>query len=207
MGRRKDPSRTQELLDACCEYIERHGLADLTLRPLAVAVGVSPRTLLYHFGSREQLIIATIRRSRERGLADVAQLVTRTRTGLDVFGPTTGSIGTAIETVAAAIWDESLSERSRPFLLLFYEAYLLGLRHPNTYRQLLEQLAGEANRLFGEVLHRAGVPADTADRVASQLVAVHRGLQLEWLATGRTEQLTAAHRQAIARIISAIDYP
>ncbi|MDF0530390.1 TetR/AcrR family transcriptional regulator [Tsukamurella sp. 8F] len=203
MARTKDPDRTRELLDACCDYVERTGLGDLTLRPMAEGVGVSPRTLLYHFGSREELIIAVIRRSRERGLADVAALLTGTG-GDEARDSGSGSIGELVEGLAAALWQTSLADTARPFLLLFYEAYVMSLRKPDTFRQLLDQLSAEAQQAIRDALERAGVDATNADFTASEIVAIHRGLQLEWLATGRTEELTEAHRRAIARVAHAI---
>ena len=69
MGRRPDPRRKAELLDALVEYLLKHGLADLSLRPLAAALKTSPRTLLYHFRSREDMIAAAINEFRKRHLA------------------------------------------------------------------------------------------------------------------------------------------
>ncbi|MEY2550577.1 MAG: hypothetical protein QOG12_721, partial [Verrucomicrobiota bacterium] len=40
----------------CLRYFLRHGVANLSLRPLAAAVGTSARMLLHYFGSKEALI-------------------------------------------------------------------------------------------------------------------------------------------------------
>src|SRR3954454_7780698 len=72
MGRQKDPVRRAELLDAVTGYVLQHGLADLSLRPLAGAVGTSPRILLYHFGSKEQLVASALAEARAREAATVA---------------------------------------------------------------------------------------------------------------------------------------
>src|SRR5207248_9104803 len=63
MGRHKDPQRKAELLESVAEYLLEHGLAELSLRPLAHAVGTSPRILLYHFGSKEELVASADRKS------------------------------------------------------------------------------------------------------------------------------------------------
>ena len=49
--------RRAELLDLLLDYSATHGLSDVTLRPLAGAVGSSPRMLRYHFGSPAKLLI------------------------------------------------------------------------------------------------------------------------------------------------------
>ena len=50
--------RRAELLDACYGYVLAHGLAGLSLLPLAAATGTSSRVLLYlfGFGSKENLV-------------------------------------------------------------------------------------------------------------------------------------------------------
>jgi AcrR family transcriptional regulator len=42
------------------------GIADLSLRQLAAAIGTSHRMLLYHFGSREGLLAAVTRAVEEQ---------------------------------------------------------------------------------------------------------------------------------------------
>jgi AcrR family transcriptional regulator len=61
-------SRREELLSAAMRYVGEHGLATLTLRPLAAALGTSDRMLVYHFGSREGLVVALL----DRTFADLA---------------------------------------------------------------------------------------------------------------------------------------
>lgn len=56
MGRPPNPQAKAELLGHVAAYVLEHGLSDLSLRPLATAVGVSPRLLLYHFTSKENLV-------------------------------------------------------------------------------------------------------------------------------------------------------
>ncbi|QLE75280.1 TetR/AcrR family transcriptional regulator [Streptomyces rectiverticillatus] len=63
-------SRREELLSAAMRYVGEHGLATLTLRPLAAALGTSDRMLVYHFGSRERLVVALL----DRAFADLAAL-------------------------------------------------------------------------------------------------------------------------------------
>ena len=65
MARPVDPTRRAATLAKAAEYVLEHGLADLSLRPLAKALGTSPRMLLYDFGSKDRLIheiLAEIRR-------------------------------------------------------------------------------------------------------------------------------------------------
>ena len=65
--------RRPELLAGAVEYILDNGVAELTLRPLAEALGVTHATLLRHFGSKEELVkevITAIRLGLLKNLRD-----------------------------------------------------------------------------------------------------------------------------------------
>ncbi len=58
--------RKNEFRGKALEYFLEHGLADLSLRPLAAKAGTSARLLLYHFGSQDGLIAAVMEEARLR---------------------------------------------------------------------------------------------------------------------------------------------
>ncbi|WP_280420973.1 TetR/AcrR family transcriptional regulator [Nocardia carnea] len=60
MARPLDHVKRAELLDAVVRYIAEHGLADLSLRPLAAALGTSSRMLIYYFGTKEELLVQAL---------------------------------------------------------------------------------------------------------------------------------------------------
>ena len=125
MARPVNPNRKSETLGRAAEYVLEHGLAGLSLRPLARALGTSPRMLLYDFGSKQQLVadvLAEIRRREERLLdADV-------RTLEDVWG-----------WIAAA-------ERE-PFLRLFFEVYIDAMKRGEASALVEEWLAFLSSRV------------------------------------------------------------
>src|ERR1700742_3586239 len=57
--------RRDDLLRQAYACALRHGLADLSLRPLASAIGSSPRVLLFLFGSKDELVRALLTRARQ----------------------------------------------------------------------------------------------------------------------------------------------
>src|SRR3989442_877694 len=67
-----DPKR--KLLEAAVEYLARNGIADLSLRGLAPPLGTSHRMLLYHFGSREGLLVGVVRAVEARERKVLAEL-------------------------------------------------------------------------------------------------------------------------------------
>src|SRR6266567_7603171 len=54
------PARDR-LLRAAVAHVAADGLHDTSLRELAAAIGTSHRMLIYHFGSKEGLLVAVIR--------------------------------------------------------------------------------------------------------------------------------------------------
>ena len=78
MTRAARPERKAKLLEKAVDYILRHGLADLTLRPLAAALKTSPRMLLYFFGSKERLIAEVLAQSRMRQQQEFARALSTT---------------------------------------------------------------------------------------------------------------------------------
>jgi AcrR family transcriptional regulator len=105
MARPVNPHRPGAVLAKAADYVLEHGLAGLSLRPLAKALGTSPRMLLYDFESKEHLIheiLAEIRR-REEGIieAEVRSL--------------------------EDVWRWISAPEREPFLRLFFEIYVQAL--------------------------------------------------------------------------------
>src|SRR5262249_51593941 len=65
-GRPREGQKREVLLARALQYVLVHGLEDLSLRPLASALGTSARMLVYHFGSREDLLRALVMRLRRQ---------------------------------------------------------------------------------------------------------------------------------------------
>src|SRR5205823_14809208 len=65
MGRHPDLERRTELLDKVVGYLGRHGVAGVSLRPVARELGVSVNALVHHFGSKDELVVAALRRAAE----------------------------------------------------------------------------------------------------------------------------------------------
>src|SRR5713101_2818105 len=70
--RTRSAAPRKALLAAVADYLLEHGLANLSLRPLAAATGTSARMLVYHFGSKERLIAEAMHevRARQQKLAE-----------------------------------------------------------------------------------------------------------------------------------------
>src|SRR5437868_3358378 len=109
--------RRDELRERAYRYALQHGLADLSLRPLAAAIGSSPRVLLFLFGSKDGLVRELLSRARRD---ELALLATARR------GPGYEGLGAAVD----AVWQWLAAKAHRPLLTLWLEAYARSLVEP-----------------------------------------------------------------------------
>ena len=174
------PRRT-ELLESAYRYVLRHGLGDLSLRPLAAAVGSSPRVLIYLFGSKDGLIRELLARAR----ADELALVRRARSG-------------DLADVALQVWSWLADPAHRALLTLWAEAYARSLIEPDgTWADFAAGTVRDWLNLLATAQPDPASPAATVER--TMVLAVLRGALLDLLATGERDRNTAAVRLAVAR--------
>jgi AcrR family transcriptional regulator len=64
--RRPDPERRQALLGAVVEHLLLNGLDHVSLRTVAEDVGTSARMLVYHFGSKDELMAEALEEARRQ---------------------------------------------------------------------------------------------------------------------------------------------
>jgi AcrR family transcriptional regulator len=157
------------LLEAAVDYAIDNGLSDLSLRPLAKGLGVTPTTLTHHFGSKEQFVQAIVNRVRERIVED-----------LDLDGRPDADAESAVR--GAWLWS-SAAEHEQVFRLVF-ELYGRALQDPDRFATFLERVVAEWLQVFTERLEAESPDAALVEERATLGVAVVRGLLLDLLTTG-----------------------
>jgi AcrR family transcriptional regulator len=166
MARPINQERPAELEEAILRYLMKHGLADLSLRPLAKAVGSSPRVLLYHFGSKERMVIKVVEALRRRQRVAFGKV--QGATYLDAFRD---------------VWKEMRSPASEPFFRLYFEIYGLALRHPRRYKGFLHATIKDWLDLMVADLRSEGLKRSEASLFATIVLAGLRGFMLDYCAT------------------------
>lgn len=63
MARTPDLDMKRELLDQVVAYLAKHGLGDMSLRPMAAELRTSPNRLVHHFGPKNELLALALRRA------------------------------------------------------------------------------------------------------------------------------------------------
>ena len=179
MGAKRKPERKADVLNAMADYLLGSGLSAATLRPVASAAGTSAGRLLYHFGSKEELLVEALREVRRREIAMLARSIAR----LPDASPTD---------VLRAVWRWYASPRRAPYLELFFEAWGASLRHPYLRRGFLEHVRKDLLPLIERVLVQRGYPRRDAAAVATFMIAAFRGLLIDLVANRDRRRLDDA---------------
>ena len=171
----------ERLLDAAVRHALDAGIADLSLRQLAAAIGTSHRMLLYHFGSREGLLVAVTQAVEEQQRAAL-------------LGP-----GTTPRD-ARRSWEHLSDPRMWPQERLFFELYAYALRGRPGTEGFLDGIVESWVAPVAAALVEAGADEGAARADARLAVAVVRGLLLDLLATGDRAGVTEAYERFLQHV-------
>ena len=171
MPRQRDPGRREELEAALVDHVLAHGLADLSLRGVAAALGVSTFPLVYHFGSKEGLVAAALAGAEERQRAMVA-------------GWATADPGGGLAGVLRRYWAWASRDEALPFFRLFFEVHGLALRQPERFPGFLDRAWRPWLGLLRGLALDGGLPEADAEADASFVASVATGAMLGLLTTG-----------------------
>ena len=183
-------ARQNELLEAAYRYALEHGLGDLSLRPLAAAIGSSPRVLLYLFGSKEGLVRALLARTRVDQLELLDQLPSEKGAGLPA--------------VAERVWSWLVADEHRALLTLWVEGYGRSLVDPGgPWADFARTTVDDWLGVLSTAQPRAERNTAAGRARRTLVLAVLRGALLDLLATGDVVRTTAAVHQQVVLLTAA----
>jgi AcrR family transcriptional regulator len=172
-------TRRARLLAGFTDYLLQHGLADLSLRPVARALGTSPRMLLYYFGSKEELLMASIAAIRAREDACFLEEIQR------------GPADRPIADVILASWRWFTGASREPYLRLFYEIYGLAVARPAEFEGFVRAAGADYYAMMQTSLRLWGLEEHESRLTATRHLATFRGLMLDLLTTGDRDRIDA----------------
>jgi len=173
--------RREYLLEAAYQYVLAHGLSDLSLRPLAQAIGSSPRVLLFVFESKENLIRTLLSRARQDELIVLEPIRAVAQQG-----------AIRQEEVSLVIWRWLANPGHSGLLKLWLEAYTQSLAPSSSAGPLAE---------FGRQSVADWLPLLAGPAEPTALLALLRGGMLDLLATGDHERVDRSIRKALRLLV------
>ncbi|MFD1659146.1 TetR/AcrR family transcriptional regulator [Streptomyces caeni] len=177
-GRGTGGDRRAQLVDAAVDHVAAHGIADLSLRRLGAAIGVSHRMLIHYFGSKEQLLVEIVRTSERRQ----RELLSRLR----------AEPGLSPADVARLLWRQLTDPRLAGQERLFFEICGHALRGRPEAVPVLEGLVTNWLEPLVAAEVAAGMDPAAARNRARLGLATVRGLLLDLLASGDRAGVDAA---------------
>jgi AcrR family transcriptional regulator len=136
--------------------------------------------LIYHFGSKEQLLVAAMDIIRTRARAEVAAMLDATPSGRAPLGA-----------LVRGFWRWCTVPRNRPYLRLLFEVHGLALQDPKRYANYLHGAIAHWIELLGRALApRLGRKGGRT--AATLIVGVIDGLLMDYLSTGELARTSAA---------------
>lgn len=187
MARTVDRERRRILLEGAADHLLERGLISVTLRELAEALGVSPRMLVHHFGSRDALIARALAeaRSRQRAVFE-ARIAPRP--------------GRPYADVLVDAWQWFSTDEARPYLRLFGQLHIAAQTPDSPYADFARRSVVDWLPAIEHGFASDGMPRDTARELATLTVAVIRGLLQDANAGGEPERISAAFGRFIAML-------
>jgi AcrR family transcriptional regulator len=179
LGRHPQPEIRRRLLEACTDYALEHGLPD-RLGPLVTAAGTSSRMLIYHFGTRDQLLREILVEARRRQLDAFTDLLR-----LRPEEPYTTTLGNA--------WAAMTGPHGQPYLRMF------GRLHDSAGEPLWPGFRRIATTDWLEPLEH-GMRSLGRPDLATVVLAVIRGLLMDLDATGDVARTGRAFHAFLATI-------
>lgn len=167
--------RREELIEKALGYFLKHGLAGLSLRPLAGQIGSSARLLVYHFGSKDGLIAAVMDEVRARTQKSFAASAAHSSRG-------------ARSGVMRRFWAWITHPANVPYMRLLFEVQVLAVQKPSVYARYLQGTSSS----WLELIERSLPPSKSNRATATLCAAVIDGLLLEYLSTGDRRRTTGA---------------
>ena len=172
--------RRDDLLEKAYRYALEHGVAELSLRPLAAAVDSSPRVLLFLFGSKAELVQALLGRAREDELELLADLRSR-------------SDGGDLVSVASELWGWLVAGEHRALLTLWIEGYTRSLVDPDgPWAGFAQATVNDWLKFLADAQPLRAQSSAGGEAERTLVLAVLRGALLDLLATGDVKRTTNA---------------
>ncbi|MER5473013.1 TetR/AcrR family transcriptional regulator [Streptomyces sp. NPDC002935] len=191
MPRPTDQAKRLDLIDRVRAYLIRNGLADLSLRPLAQALGTSDRMLLYYFGTKEGMVAEALALDERRPLL-------RARSVFEHVGSPRDPA--ELRRFMEEVWEQFRAPDLRSALPLYLEIMTAGLLHTERYGPVLHDILTEWTGLLGSAFRDLGMTEARARTEAAVLVDATFGVLIASLPDGDLDRADAAFHALLDRL-------
>ncbi|CAB4886897.1 unannotated protein [freshwater metagenome] len=182
----------RQLLERVVAYLAKHGLGEMSLRPMAAALETSPNRLVHHFGSKQELLTAALARAIELQVDEQNRWLSR--------DPSISQVNLLRK------WWRWLnaSQANLALARLGLEAATLEATQTGLTGEVrAEQIGVWRTEIEQRLLHEGVSPVDAVIE-ASLLKAMFTGLMVDLMATGDRLRLTRSLELGLSRVESRV---
>lgn len=179
--------RRRELLQRLLDHALAHGLSDSSLRAAAASAGTNARMLIYHFESREKMIVELLDFARTEQESTLRGSVQELGAG-------------QIKEKLNRVWHTLSSKRFEGHARLFYEAFGRGIQGKSEYAVVLKGTVTFLAEFIESLLVAEGIPRAQARTAATLLSGGMRGLVMDLLSTNDRSRVNAAAYRLIEQV-------
>lgn len=183
--REPDPSRKPLLLAQILDYLLDKSLASLSFRTLAKALDVSTFTLVYHFGSRAELLSEIVWAISQRE-QDIRVNLSNAEEPIDAYFD-----GLELS------WEWSVQPRNRQLQRLEFEAAMMEAQDPTSHT-FTRSLYAHWQHIGYEALVSLGIDEADAEVESRLTVDAMFGIQYDLVINRDVDRATAAFRHLVA---------
>jgi AcrR family transcriptional regulator len=179
-----------EILDRATEAFAQRGFTSTSMREIAMAVGMTQQGITHHFPSKEALLGAVLQRRDDLAVEQYR------KAGLGVLD------------ILRAVVQDNLSKPGLLLLTTTLEAEAINPAHPAHH--FFQEHFAKAREVFTTLLRKGQASGEVrddipAEQLATTLVAVYEGLQLQWQ-MGPDLDLTASF-ETVLRMMEPVRRP
>lgn len=176
MPRPPDHGKREELLRGIRSYISEYGLADVSLRPLAAALGTSDRMLLHYFETKDNLLaqaLASANPEFHSAFEHVDDLP-------------------ALQSSLRELWRSMTTGTDVQSIRILLQAMGIACVGPGRFTEHVTTMFATLTDTLADSLYRCGAPHTDAHLQATVLAAGFRGLLFDRLITDDKDRTDAA---------------
>lgn len=193
MARTPNPLRKPELIEQILEFLLDKSLSSVTFRSLATGLDVSTFTLVYHFGTRAELIREVVQAISSRA-GIVEEINSDAEATLDTFV-------TGLE----LSWQWSIQPRNRQLQRLEFEAGMLESLHPDEL-SFMRALYKRWVDIGVVAMVKFGMDEADAEAEARVIVNAFHGLQYDLVLNEDVPAATRSFERALQQHRARIEY-
>lgn len=185
-----DSQYRRAIVERAADHLLERGQVAVSLRDLAAAVGVSPRMLVHHFGSRDELVACALREARSRQREQFeARLAPQP--------------GRPYDEVLSDAWRWFATDEAEPYLRLFGQLHALAGAPDSPHAEFLRESVLDWLPTLQEGFAADGDDPAAARELATLTLAVIRGLLQDRNAVGDRRRVSAAFDRYASLLLPA----